>query len=94
MVAVLWGVVISIALYPIFEKSRSVLGGRHKAAGALFIVVSLALVITPTYLLGDSLVSINASYQVDLWGRINRSNEAALASLLAPTGAFGEILKK
>jgi predicted PurR-regulated permease PerM len=56
MAAVLWGVVIAIALYPIFEKMKKMLGGNNKLAGALFIVVSLALIITPTYMLGDSLL--------------------------------------
>jgi predicted PurR-regulated permease PerM len=51
-----WGMVISIALFPVFEKLKGWLGGRNNLAGVVFIVVSLALVITPTVLLTDSLI--------------------------------------
>ncbi len=51
-----WGMVISVALYPVFEKLKGWLGGRNNLAGVVFIVVSLALVITPTALLTDSLI--------------------------------------
>jgi multidrug efflux system outer membrane protein len=36
----------------------------------------------------DALASLSASYQVDLWGRIRRSNEAALQELLATEEAY------
>jgi multidrug efflux system outer membrane protein len=36
----------------------------------------------------SALASLNASYQVDLWGRIRRSNEAALMELLATEEAY------
>ena len=52
----LWGVVISVALYPVFLKLKGWLGGRNNLAGVIFIVVSLALVITPTALLTESLI--------------------------------------
>lgn len=57
LAAVLWGVVISVALFPIYAKLRDLLGGRRKLAGGLFIVVTLAAVLVPTFLLGDSLLS-------------------------------------
>jgi len=57
LAAVLWGVVISVALFPLYAKTRRILGGRAKLAGGLFIVVSLAVVLVPTFLLGDSLLS-------------------------------------
>ena len=53
---VLWGLIISVALYPVFLKLKSWLGGRNTLAGVLFIVVSLALVISPTAWLADSLI--------------------------------------
>jgi len=52
----MWGMVIAIALFPVFEKLKGWLGGRNNLAGVVFIVVSLALVITPTVLLTDSLI--------------------------------------
>jgi len=53
---VVWGVVIAIALFPIYTKLRGWLGGRDRLAGALFIVVGLALILIPTYLLTASAV--------------------------------------
>jgi len=53
---VLWGLIIATALYPLFEKLKKVVGGRDKAAGAVFILVSLAVVITPTVWLTDSVI--------------------------------------
>lgn len=56
LTAVVWGIVIAIALFPVFEKTRSALGGRNRLAGTLFILVSLALVITPTVMLTGSII--------------------------------------
>jgi len=53
---VTWGTIIAIALNPIFERVNSALGGRNRLAGTLFILISLALVITPTVLLTSSIV--------------------------------------
>ena len=51
-----WGSVVAIALYPVFQKLEQWFGGKRKLAGAVFIVGALALVIIPTFLLGDSLL--------------------------------------
>jgi len=53
----LWGVVISIAFYPVFLKLKNMLGGRNGLAGVLFIVLTLAAVIGPTVLLSDSIIA-------------------------------------
>jgi len=53
---VLWGAIISVAMYPLFLKMRGWMGDRNRTAGIIFIVVSLALVIGPTILLTDSLI--------------------------------------
>ena len=53
---VLWGLVIAVALYPVFLKLKGALGGKDKLAGAIFILVSLALVLAPTIWLTDSIV--------------------------------------
>jgi len=54
---VLWGLIISVAIYPVFLKLKGWLGGRNTLAGVVFILVSLALVITPTVMLTDSLIT-------------------------------------
>jgi predicted PurR-regulated permease PerM len=56
LMPVAWGVLIAVALYPTFVKLKSLLGGRNRLAGTVFIVVSLVLVIVPTVLLFDSLI--------------------------------------
>ena len=53
---VLWGLIIATALYPVFLKLKKVVGGRDRLAGAIFILVSLALVIAPTIWLTDSII--------------------------------------
>ena len=51
-----WGGVVAIALYPIFLKLEGWVGGKKKLAGGLFIAITLALVLVPTFWLGDSLL--------------------------------------
>ena len=53
---VLWGVIIAVALYPVFLKLKKWLGGRNTLAGTVFILGSLALVLVPTVLLTGSVV--------------------------------------
>ncbi len=55
-IPLLWGLIISVALYPVFLKLKSWLGGRNRLASVLFILVSLALVIGPTAMLADSII--------------------------------------
>ena len=52
----LWGGVIAIALYPVFEKLRDWVGGRRKLASGLFVIFALSAVLIPTVLLGGSLL--------------------------------------
>jgi predicted PurR-regulated permease PerM len=53
----LWGLIIATALYPLFLKLKQVLGGRDKATGVVFILVSLILVLAPTVWLTDSVIT-------------------------------------
>jgi len=53
---VLWGVIISVAFYPVYQKLKGWVGGRDKIAGVIFIVGALALVLVPTIMLSDSIV--------------------------------------
>jgi predicted PurR-regulated permease PerM len=56
LVVFIWGMIIAIALYPVFDKFKNVLGGRNRLAGSIFIVLALAALLVPTFLLGDSLL--------------------------------------
>ena len=54
---VLWAAIIAVAIYPVFMKLQSMLGGRKKLAATLLTLFALALLITPTIMLSDSLIS-------------------------------------
>jgi predicted PurR-regulated permease PerM len=56
LVPVVWAVIIAVALYPLFVKLKKLVGGKNRLAGVIFIVVSLALVIVPTWVLTESLI--------------------------------------
>jgi len=53
---VLWGAIISVAIYPLFVKFSAVLGGRRKSAATLMTLFALALLITPTVMLTESAI--------------------------------------
>lgn len=53
---ILWGAIFAVALYPVFLKLKSFLGGREKLTATLMTLVALALLITPTVFLSGSLV--------------------------------------
>jgi predicted PurR-regulated permease PerM len=54
LVPVLWGIIIAVALGPWFDKLASLLGGRRKLTGILCVLVVLAALILPTFLLSES----------------------------------------
>ena len=49
-----WGIVIAVALSPLFFRLESVLGGRRKLAGTLFILLGVGALIVPTVLVSGS----------------------------------------
>jgi len=53
---VLWGAIFAVAIYPLFLKFSTVLGGRKKAAATVITLVTLALLITPTVMLTESAI--------------------------------------
>ena len=53
---VLWAVICAVALYPLFLKLQSMLGGREKMAATLITLVALAILITPSVMLSESLI--------------------------------------
>lgn len=56
LMPVVWGIIIAVALYPLFAKLKKLLGGKNRLTGAVFILVTLALVLVPTWLLTESLI--------------------------------------
>lgn len=66
IMTVAWAVIIAIALNTPFRKLKDLVGGRNKLAGAIFIVVGLALVLVPTILLMGSIVEGTSSIKDNL----------------------------
>jgi predicted PurR-regulated permease PerM len=58
---VLWGAIMAVAIYPLFVKAYTVLGGRQKLTATLITVFALTLLITPTVMLSGSLVKSSKS---------------------------------
>lgn len=54
---VIWSVVLSVALYPVFEWASFYLGGRHRIAATLITISSLLIVIGPATWLALGLVN-------------------------------------
>jgi predicted PurR-regulated permease PerM len=52
----LWGAIIAVAVYPLFMKFQSLLGGRQKLAATLMVLSALAMLITPTIMLSESVI--------------------------------------
>ena len=53
---VLWGAIIAVAVYPLFVKLQSVLGGRQKLAATLMSLIALAMLVIPSVMLSGSAI--------------------------------------
>ncbi len=51
-----WGIIISVSLYPTHQALARCLGGRSKLAAALITILGLALIVLPAWMLADSSV--------------------------------------
>ena len=63
---VLWGAILAVAIYPLFVKAYTALGGRQKLTATLITLFALALLITPTVMLSGSLVEGYKSLAADV----------------------------
>lgn len=61
IVPVMWGVIIAVAIYPLFCKLKKMLGGRNKLATTVYTLVTLALLITPTVMISDSVLETTSN---------------------------------
>jgi predicted PurR-regulated permease PerM len=57
---VLWGVIIAVAIYPIFTKLKSLMGERNKLASIVYTLIALAFLITPAVMISDSLIETSS----------------------------------
>ena len=53
---VVWGVVISIGLYPAHQSLTAKLGGREKYSAMILVAIGLAIIIVPTWITAESSV--------------------------------------
>jgi predicted PurR-regulated permease PerM len=56
VVPVVWGIIIAVAIYPIYLKLRSLLGGKDGLAATVFVLAGVLLLLLPTLSLGGSLI--------------------------------------
>ncbi len=56
---VLWGIILAIAIFPVFEWLQARLGGRGKLAGTLLILAAIAVIVGPVSIM-TSLFADNA----------------------------------
>ena len=61
-----WGIIIAVALEPLFGKLVGLAGGRRGLTALLFTLVVLVLVIVPTYQIADSAVRSGIHVAQDL----------------------------
>ena len=57
---VLWGVIIAVAIYPMFIKLKATMGGRNKLASITYTLIALALLMTPTIMVSNSIIDTSA----------------------------------
>jgi len=56
LVMVLWGIIIAIGVFPIFKKFSKLLGDKDKLASIILVILTIALITIPSYLLIDSTI--------------------------------------
>ena len=60
IVPVMWGVIIAVAIYPLFVKLKSALGDNNKLAATVYTLLTLALLITPTVMISNSIIDTSS----------------------------------
>lgn len=60
IIPVMWGVIIAVAIYPLFLKLKSSLGDNNKLAATVYTLLTLALLITPTVMISNSIIDTSS----------------------------------
>jgi predicted PurR-regulated permease PerM len=53
---IVWGIIIAVAIHPIYNRLKSLLGGRDRLAATLITILALILLLVPTIMLSHSLI--------------------------------------
>jgi len=56
IIIVVWGIIIAVAIFPLYSKLSLALGGRDKLLAALYTLLALSLLIGPSAMITSSLV--------------------------------------
>jgi predicted PurR-regulated permease PerM len=54
---VIWGMIISVAIYPLHQSLTPRLGGRQKLSATLLVIIGLAIILLPAWMLAGSAVN-------------------------------------
>jgi len=57
MVLMIWAVILAVTLYPLHTRLKRRLGNKDGRAATLLVLISIALIMVPVYLLGLSLAA-------------------------------------
>ena len=60
IIPVMWVVIIAVAIYPLFLKLKSTLGGNNKLAATVYTLLALAMLITPTVMISNSVIETSS----------------------------------
>ena len=66
IVPLLWGLIIAVALSPVFDRLVRAVGGRKKVGAALFALLAIGMIILPTFIVGRSLFQTAADLRTRL----------------------------
>ena len=62
----IWGIVMAVAIYPLYRNVSARLGGREKLTATLFVVVGLAVVLIPGWAMTKSAIMSIATFSAEL----------------------------
>jgi predicted PurR-regulated permease PerM len=51
---VVWALILAVAIYPLHVSLTAKIGGREKLSATIFVLIGLAIILVPTFLLGES----------------------------------------
>jgi len=56
LLMVVWGIIIAVGIYPLFQKLSSLLGKKDKLAATIITLTALAIIIAPSILMLESTI--------------------------------------
>lgn len=52
-----WGIIIAVAIHPVYNRIKSALGGRGRLAATLLTLLALIVLLVPAFMLSESLIN-------------------------------------